>query len=416
MDKSPYRSCDYCHAKHNTSGFWTIHNTTRKLSCPDCSQRGRLDDERAARVIRQYRWLLKDRLLADAQAPYGNPIHLQYARIKEQYPDIIVLFRDGDQYAALAGDAEALQQALGLVPSRVFAGHEPVLMVRFPAHALEIYLPALVRAGHRVGICDPHAFATTSNVAAEPFGDAPLPCTHYVVFRGHPVTYAMHLACGRYYSLDGTWDVSTKDPSIRSITRKTFYQDASSDDHEQQHMVAAEPVGRYEAIERKQTIERLSTIITVLHRHGALPRTEGVDRFMIKYEQEEAEQRLKANADALRAELKLHRVWLSRWLTLHFRLVRAKVNVPPHRLPAILNEYKALCRRADRDPYPLRGAPAHAIGNFETPEMQALTLQYAEEALATAQAFPYVPQLRKHFEKHLDAVRKRVGADLQQAA
>jgi hypothetical protein len=416
MDKSPFRPCDYCHTKRNTSGFWTIHNTTRKLSCPDCSQRGRLDDERAARVIRQYRWLLKDRLLADAEATYGNPVHLQYARIKEQYPDIIVLFRDGDQYAALAGDAEALQQALGLVPSRVFVGHEPVLLVRFPAHALDIYLPALVRAGHRVGLCDPHASSTTSSVAAEPFGDAPLPCTHYVVFRGHPETYAMHLADGRYYSLDGTWDVSTEDPSIRSITRKAFYQDASSDGHEQQHMVAAEPVGRYEAIERNQTIERLSTIITVLNRHGALPPTEGVSRFMKKYEQELAEERLKANAEALRAELKLHRVWLCRWLSLHFRLVRAKVNVPPHRLPAILDEYKALCRRADREPWPLHGAPARAIGNFETSETQALTLQFAEEALVTAQAFTHVPQLRKHFEKHLHAVRKRIEDTQQQAA
>lgn len=301
-----------------------------------------------------------------------------------------------------------------MVPSRVFVGHEPVLLVRFPAHALDIYLPALVRAGHRVGLCDPHASSTTSSVAAEPFGDAPLPCTHYVVFRGHPETYAMHLADGRYYSLDGTWDVSTEDPSIRSITRKAFYQDASSDGHE--HMVAAEPVGRYEAIERKKTIERLSTIITVLNRHGALPRTEGVSRCMKQYEQELAEERLKANAEALRAELKLHRVWLSRWLTLHFRLVSAKVNVPPHRLPAILDEYKALCRRADREPWPLRGAPERAIGNFETPEMEELTLRFAEEALATAQAATHAPQLRKHFEKHLHAVRKRIEDTQQQAA
>ncbi|MCC6402128.1 MAG: DNA mismatch repair protein MutS [Flavobacteriales bacterium] len=84
-----------------------------------------------------------------------TPLMQQYQRIKGQYPDAVLLFRVGDFYETFADDAVRASQVLGITLTRRnngAAGEVP--LAGFPHHALETYLPRLVRAGHRVAVCD----------------------------------------------------------------------------------------------------------------------------------------------------------------------------------------------------------------------------------------------------------------------
>ncbi len=79
----------------------------------------------------------------------------QHDDIKREHPDAILLFRVGDFYETFAEDAIATSEILGITLTRRAngpAGH--VEMAGFPHHALDTYLPKLVRAGKRVAICD----------------------------------------------------------------------------------------------------------------------------------------------------------------------------------------------------------------------------------------------------------------------
>ncbi|HMQ76111.1 MAG TPA: DNA mismatch repair protein MutS [Flavobacteriales bacterium] len=84
-----------------------------------------------------------------------TPLMQQYQRIKGQYPDAVLLFRVGDFYETFGEDAVRASQVLGITLTRRnngAAGEVP--LAGFPHHALETYLPRLVRAGHRVAVCD----------------------------------------------------------------------------------------------------------------------------------------------------------------------------------------------------------------------------------------------------------------------
>lgn len=77
--------------------------------------------------------------------------------MKAKHPDAILLFRVGDFYESFGDDAEVVADVCGLVLSRVdefFHYEKPAYRAAFPAHALDTYLPKLVRAGKRVAICD----------------------------------------------------------------------------------------------------------------------------------------------------------------------------------------------------------------------------------------------------------------------
>ncbi len=79
----------------------------------------------------------------------------QYLEIKKQYPDAILLFRVGDFYETFYEDAERVSQTLGLTLTRRNTGSaSEVPLAGFPYHALDTYLPRLVRAGFRVAICE----------------------------------------------------------------------------------------------------------------------------------------------------------------------------------------------------------------------------------------------------------------------
>ena len=79
----------------------------------------------------------------------------QYGSIKTQYPDALLLFRVGDFYETFGSDAIVASRVLGIVlTKRNNGGSVEMELAGFPHHALETYLPKLVRAGHRVAICD----------------------------------------------------------------------------------------------------------------------------------------------------------------------------------------------------------------------------------------------------------------------
>ena len=79
----------------------------------------------------------------------------QYFDIKSKHPDAILLFRVGDFYEMYGKDAVAGSEILGIVQTKRSSGFaDYVEMAGFPHHALDTYLPKLVRAGKRVAICD----------------------------------------------------------------------------------------------------------------------------------------------------------------------------------------------------------------------------------------------------------------------
>lgn len=84
-----------------------------------------------------------------------TPLMQQYYRIKDKHPDAILLFRVGDFYETFAEDAVATAEILGITLTRRANGAAQfVELAGFPHHALDNYLPKLVRAGRRVAICD----------------------------------------------------------------------------------------------------------------------------------------------------------------------------------------------------------------------------------------------------------------------
>ncbi len=79
----------------------------------------------------------------------------QYNQIKTKYPDALLLFRVGDFYETFGTDAIRASAVLGIVLTKRRNGAASfVELAGFPHHSLDTYLPKLVRAGHRVAICD----------------------------------------------------------------------------------------------------------------------------------------------------------------------------------------------------------------------------------------------------------------------
>ena len=79
----------------------------------------------------------------------------QYREIKEKYPDSILLFRVGDFYETFHEDAIVTSKVLGIVLTRRGSGiNKETKLAGFPHHSLDTYLHKLVKAGHRVAICE----------------------------------------------------------------------------------------------------------------------------------------------------------------------------------------------------------------------------------------------------------------------
>ena len=74
-----------------------------------------------------------------------------FKQLKQQYPDAVILFRMGNFYQTFEEDAEKIANDLGIIVTKRKDG---VRMAGFPHHALDTYLPRLVRCGNRVAIVD----------------------------------------------------------------------------------------------------------------------------------------------------------------------------------------------------------------------------------------------------------------------
>ena len=87
-----------------------------------------------------------------------SPMMKQFMDLKGKHPDALLLFRVGDFYETYQQDARKASQILGIIltKSNKYNGPDgkPAEMAGFPHHALDTYLPKLIRAGERVAICD----------------------------------------------------------------------------------------------------------------------------------------------------------------------------------------------------------------------------------------------------------------------
>ena len=85
-----------------------------------------------------------------------TPMMQQFFSFKEKYPDALLLFRCGDFYETYCDDAVTASKILGITLTRRNNGGsgDVTEMAGFPHHALDTYLPKLIRAGRRVAICD----------------------------------------------------------------------------------------------------------------------------------------------------------------------------------------------------------------------------------------------------------------------
>ena len=93
--------------------------------------------------------------MPDFQKYVETPLMKQYYNIKTKHPDAILLFRVGDFYETFGEDAIRTSEILGITLTRRANGSASfVELAGFPYHALDTYLPRLVRAGQRVAICE----------------------------------------------------------------------------------------------------------------------------------------------------------------------------------------------------------------------------------------------------------------------
>ena len=87
-----------------------------------------------------------------------TPMMKQFYELKKKHPEAIMLFRCGDFYETYADDAVTASEILGITLTKRNNGKDSTgtstYMAGFPHHALDTYLPKLIRAGKRVAICD----------------------------------------------------------------------------------------------------------------------------------------------------------------------------------------------------------------------------------------------------------------------
>ena len=84
-----------------------------------------------------------------------TPMMKQFFDLKAKHPEAVLLFRCGDFYETYSDDAVVASEILGITLTKRANGQaKSVEMAGFPHHALDTYLPKLIRAGKRVAICD----------------------------------------------------------------------------------------------------------------------------------------------------------------------------------------------------------------------------------------------------------------------
>ena len=85
----------------------------------------------------------------------STPLRAQYLRLKQPFPDALLLFRLGDFYEIYDADARTAARELGVTPTaRAFAGGERIPMCLLPYHAVEGHIKRLVARGYKVAIAE----------------------------------------------------------------------------------------------------------------------------------------------------------------------------------------------------------------------------------------------------------------------
>ncbi|MCQ2142662.1 MAG: DNA mismatch repair protein MutS [Bacteroidales bacterium] len=95
---------------------------------------------------------MKEKIEKD-KGPALTPMMKQFFDVKAQHPEALLLFRCGDFYETYGSDAEIASKVLGIILTRR-SNAESIPMAGVPYHAIDNYLPKLVRAGYKVAICD----------------------------------------------------------------------------------------------------------------------------------------------------------------------------------------------------------------------------------------------------------------------
>ncbi|MDR1227166.1 MAG: DNA mismatch repair protein MutS [Prevotellaceae bacterium] len=157
-----------------------------------------------------------------------TPMMKQYYTFKDKYPDALLLFRVGDFYETFGEDAIKTAEILGITLTRRANGSASfVELAGFPHHALDTYLPKLVRAGQRVAVCDQledpklakgivkrgvtelvTPGVTTNDHVLENKENNFLACVH-IVKNGAGVAF-LDLSTGEFYAAEGSFDYVDK--------------------------------------------------------------------------------------------------------------------------------------------------------------------------------------------------------------
>jgi DNA mismatch repair protein MutS len=96
-------------------------------------------------------WTLTSDFFLKMKDPLNTPMMQQYREAKERHPGMLLLFRMGDFYELFDADAEVAARVLGLT---LTSRDKTIPMAGFPHHQLDAYLRRLLKAGHRVAVCD----------------------------------------------------------------------------------------------------------------------------------------------------------------------------------------------------------------------------------------------------------------------
>lgn len=93
--------------------------------------------------------------MAKGKVLEDTPLIKQFFSVKAQHPEAVLLYRVGDFYESYSDDAVLISKVLGIVQTKKSNGDKGYIeMAGFPHHAIDAYLPKLVRTGYKVAVCD----------------------------------------------------------------------------------------------------------------------------------------------------------------------------------------------------------------------------------------------------------------------
>ncbi|HRH68883.1 MAG TPA: hypothetical protein PLB89_05180 [Flavobacteriales bacterium] len=164
---------------------------------------------------------------------------------------------------------------------------------------------------------------------------------------------------------------------------------------------------RHRENDRREVVDKLEDILGVLRRHEAIAEhAPGTSDYLRNEAEREADKRFMERIASIRQEMMLRRVYVHKYGGLVVPIGECWVKMTPASILQALKEAKRIyngthfCHDVESD-----AAPAHAIGNFTTDRQAQLTLKYAEKNAEVASR-SIMPAVKKHWQQHLEKVRK----------